>query len=126
MAQWFGAGLALLAGILLARLAWEWHRYARGGHIITRRQMTLRIASAVDLVVLLVLVAIGARLDFASATWMVVYWAVCLGLALAAMIMALLDLRLLRRTIGRRRAERYRRLSEYIRRLEQGRGRQVP
>jgi len=126
MAPWFAATLGLLALVLLVRLAFEWRRYAGGGHVIGRRQMALRIASAVVLVLLLGLVMVGARLRFGSAGAAFAYWALCLGLALAAMMMALLDLRLVRRTRVRRRAESYRRLSAYIRKLEQSRGERVP
>lgn len=121
MAPWFASVLGLLALVLLLRLVFEWRRYAGGGHIISRRQMTLRVASAVMLLVLLALVMLGARLDFAGAEAALAYWAVCLVLALAAMILAIIDLAILRRKHGERRAESYRKLSMYIRRLEQGR-----
>jgi hypothetical protein len=121
MARWFAAILGLLALVLLVRLAFEWRRYASGGHVITRRQMTLRVVSAVDLLLLLALVLAGVRLDFATAEAAFAWWTVCLILALAAMIMAVVDLRMLRTTHGRRRAESYRKLSEYIRKLEQSR-----
>jgi signal transduction histidine kinase len=123
MARWFAGVLGLLALVLLVRLVLEWRRYATGGHVIGRRQMTLRVVSAVDLVVLLALVLTGAGIDFPTATSVFVYGAVCLVLALAAMIMAIVDLRMLRTTHGERRAESYRRLSMYIRRLEQSRER---
>lgn len=126
MARWFAALLGLLALVLLVRLVLEWRRYAAGGHVIGRRQMTLRVVSAVDLLVLLALVLTGARLEFPSAEAAAVYWGICLALALAAMVMAIADLKMLRRTRGRRRAESYRKLSMYIRRLEQTRERQVP
>ncbi len=126
MAQWFAGALGLLAFLLLARLFWEWRRYAAGGHLITRRQMVLRVASAVDLVLLLVLIALGARIEFSTAQGAFAYWGLCLLMALGAMAMAVADLSLLRGTYGRRRAERFRRLSMYIRTLEQSRGGQVP
>ncbi len=121
MARWFAAVLGLLALVLLVRLVLEWRRYATGEHVIGRRQMTLRVVSAVDLLVLLALVIVGATLDFSSAGSAFLYWAACLLLALAAMIMAIVDVKMLRKTHGERRAERYRRLSTYIRRLEQSR-----
>lgn len=126
MAQWFAAILGLLALVLLVRLVFEWRRYASGGHVIGRRQMALRVASAIDLLVLLALVMVGARLGFATAGIAAVWWAVCLGLALAAMVMAVIDLTMLRRNHGKRRAESYRKLSMYIRRLEQSREGKVP
>ncbi|MFO8078941.1 MAG: hypothetical protein R6V07_01425 [Armatimonadota bacterium] len=125
MARWFAAILGLLALALLVRLFLEWRRYVTGRHVIGRRQMTLRVVSALDLVVLLALVLTGARLDFPTATSAFVYWAVCLVLALAAMIMAIADLGMLRRTHEERRAESYRKLSMYIRRLEQSRERRA-
>ncbi|MGI5818822.1 MAG: hypothetical protein ACOX9R_12070 [Armatimonadota bacterium] len=126
MARWYAALLGLLALVLLVRLVFEWRRYASGGHVIGRRQMALRVASAVDLLVLLALVLLGARLHFPTAEAAFVYWAICLALAAAAMVMAIVDLKMLRRTHGRRRAESYRRLSVYIRRLERGREGQAP
>ena len=126
MAPWFASVLGLLALVLLVRLVFEWRRYASGGHIISRRQMGMRVASAVILLLLLALVMTGARIQFASAEGAFVYWAVCLLLALAAMIMAMFDLAMLRRTRGRHRAESYRKLSMYIRKLEQSRDRQGP
>jgi len=125
MARWFAAILGLLALVLLVRLALEWRRYVTGGHVIGRRQMALRVASAVDLVVLLALVLAGARLDFHTAGAALIYWVTCLALAVAAMVMAIIDLRILRATHGKRRAESYRRLSMYIRRLEQTRKEKV-
>lgn len=121
MARWFAAVLGLFALVLLARLMLEWRRYASGKHIIGRRQMVLRVVSAVDLLVLLTLVVVGALIDFPGAGVAFLYWAACLLLALAAMIMALVDLKMLRTAHGERRAERYRRLSTYIRRVEQSR-----
>lgn len=121
MARWFAAIAGLLALVLLVRLLFEWRRYATCGHLITRRQMTLRVASAIDLLLLLALVVVGARLDFATAEAAFAWWAMCLVLALAAMVMAVVDLRMLRATHGKRRAESYRKLSQYIRRLEQSR-----
>lgn len=121
MAPWFALVLGLLGLVLLIRLVFEWRRYASGGHIITQRQMRLRVASAVLLLVLLALVLAGARIDFATAEAAFGYWAVCLALALAAMVMAIYDLCLLRRTRAGRRAESYRKLSMYIRSLEQQR-----
>ncbi|MFP4249863.1 MAG: hypothetical protein ACLFU7_09415 [Armatimonadota bacterium] len=125
MARWFAAILGLLALVLLVRLVLEWRRYVTGRHVIGRRQMTLRIVSAVDLVVLLALVLTGAGVNFPTATSAFVYWAACLVLALAAMIMAIADLRMLKRTHGERRAESYRKLSMYIRRVEQSRERRA-
>lgn len=125
MARWFVAVPGLLALVLLVRLALEWRRYVTGEHVIGRRQMMLRIASAGDLLVLLALVLVGAKLDFTTTSSAFAYWAACLVLALAAMIMAIADLRMLRKTHGRRRAESYRKLSIYIRRLEQSRERKV-
>jgi hypothetical protein len=121
MARWFAVVLGLLALVLLVRLVFEWRRYATGGHVISKRQMSLRVASAVDLLVLLALVLVGARLEFATAEIAFVYWAACLALAVAAMVMAIMDLKILRRVHGERRAESYRKLSQYIRRLEQSR-----
>lgn len=126
MARWFAAVLGLLALALLVRLVLEWRRYATGGHVIGRRQMTLRVVSAVDLLVLLALVLTGARIHFPSAEAAAIYWGICLVLALAAMVMAITDLKMLRQTRGRRRAESYRKLSMYIRRLEQTREGPVP
>jgi len=121
MAQVFGAALGVLGVALLARLVVEWRRYAEGTHLITRRQMALRIASAIDLVVLLGLVGLGARLRFTTAEGAAIYWSICLVLAFVAVLLAIWDLRLLRRAAGHRRAESLRRLSQYIRRLEQSR-----
>ncbi len=126
MAPWFASVLGLLALVLLVRLVFEWRRYASGGHIISRRQMGLRIASAVVLLVLLALVMVGVRLDFVTASSAMAFWAVCLLLAVTAMIMAIYDLAMLRRRSGAHRAERYRRLSMYIRKLEQSREGQGP
>ncbi len=126
MAYLFGGALGVLGVALLVRLVVEWRRYADGKHFITRRQMILRIASAVDLLVLLVLVAAGVRVGFGSAETAFAYWGACLVLAFAAMALAAWDLSLLRRTRGRRRAESFRRLSTYVRRLEQSRGDRVP
>jgi len=126
MAQLFGAVLGVLGVALLARLVLEWRRYSEGTHLITRRQLILRAVSAADLVVLLGLVAIGARVGFVSAEGAAVYWTICLVLAFVAIVLALWDLRLLRGAAGRRRAQSMRRLSQYIRRLEQSRGGQVP
>jgi len=118
--------VAVLGVALLARLVLEWRRYSEGTHLITRRQLILRAVSAADLVVLLGLVAIGARVGFVSAEGAAVYWTICLVLAFVAIVLALWDLRLLRGAAGRRRAQSMRRLSQYIRRLEQSRGGQVP
>lgn len=125
MAHWFAAMLGLLALVLLVRLALEWRRYASGGHVIGRRQMALRIASAVDLIVLLALVLMGTRIGLQSATAALIYWMTCMALAFAAMVMAIIDLKILRATHGKRRAESYRRLSMYIRRLERSRNKKV-
>ena len=125
MAGWFAAILGLLALVLLLRLLFEWRRYASGGTIIGSRQMMLRVASAGVLMVVLVLVMVGARLHFTSPEVAFAYRAGCLALVLLAMLMALLDLFLLRRTRGRWRAESYRRLSTYIRRLEKSRDEQA-
>ncbi|GEM_PF-5136029 len=125
MAGWFATILGLLALVLLLRLLFEWRRYASGGAIISGRQLVLRIASAAVLMVVLVLVMVGARLRFTSPEVAFAYWAGCLALVVLAMLMALLDLVLLRRTRGRWRAESYRRLSTYIRRLEKTRDEQV-
>jgi len=122
MAYFFAGGLVLLAAALVARLVGEWRRYAGGGHVITRRQLVLRVASAVDLVLLLALLGVGARLRFTSAEAGIAYWGACLILALVAMALAGWDLRLVRRIFRRRRAESYRRLSCYIRALERSRG----
>ena len=122
MAQLFGGALGVLGVALLARLVVEWRRYADGTHLITRRQMVLRIASAIDLVVLLGLVGLGAAIGFTTARAAAVYWSICLALAFLAVVLALWDLRLLRRAAGHRRAESLRRLSQYIRQLEQIRG----
>lgn len=121
MAYFFAGALVLLAGALIARLVGEWRRYAGGQHVITRRQMGLRIASAADLVVLLALVGAGARIRFSNVESGIAYWGACIVLAVAAMVLAGWDLRLLRRTFQRRRAESYRRLSSYIRQLERSR-----
>lgn len=126
MALWFGGALALLAIILLARLALEWRRYASGRHVISRRQMTLRFASAVDLVLLLALIVFGTQIRFPTAEAAFTYWAGCVALATVAMAMAVMDLRLLRRTSARRRAESYQRLSAYIRQVERSRRLRVP
>lgn len=126
MAVWFAGILGLLAAVLLARLIWEWRRYARGGHVITQRQLYLRIASAADLIVLLGLIAAGVQIDFSTPEQAFAYWGICLALALVAMVLALWDLALLRRNYGRRRAESYRRLSNYLRRLTERQEHQVP
>jgi hypothetical protein len=83
--------------------------------------MMLRVVSAADMVLLVVLLGAGARLRFSSVEVAVAYWALCLVLAVAAMVLAGWDLRLLRRSLRRRRAESYRRLSSYIRILERSR-----
>ncbi len=126
MAQLFGGALGVLGVALLARLAVEWRRYSAGTHLITRRQMILRVVSAADLVVLLVLVGVGAHLGFTTARGAATYWMSCLALAFVAIVLALWDLRLLRSAAGRHRAEGMGRLSRYIRRLEQSRGGRVP
>ncbi len=126
MAQLFGGALGVLGVALLARLVLEWRRYSEGTHLITRRQMVLRAVSAADLVLLLGLVGVGARVGFTTAKGAAVYWSICLLLAFVAIVLALWDLRLLRGAAGCRRAESMRRLSQYIRRLEQSRGGRVP
>lgn len=118
--------LALLAVALVVRLAAEWRRYTRGEHIISRQQMGLRVASAGDLMLLLVLVAVGARMHFSSFAAAVAYWGLCLLLAVGAIALAGWDLRLLGRVGRQRRAESYRRLSAYIRRLERSREGEEP
>jgi len=126
MASWFAAILGLLALVLLVRLVFEWRRFASGGHLIGSRQMTLRVASAAILVIVLGLVLAGARLRFTSAEAAFAYWAVCLALVLLAMLMALVDLTLLRRKRGKWRAESYRKLSTHIRGMEKSRDEQAP
>ena len=121
MAYWFAAILGALSIVLLVRLMLEWQRYARGGHIISGRHMALRVASAVVLVALLVMVLGGAARHFESPETALAYWGVAVLLALAAMTMALVDLSLLRRSYGRRRAEGFRRLSSYLRALDRRR-----
>ena len=81
----------------------------------------LRVVSAADMLLLVVLLGAGTRLRFSSVEVAVAYWALCLVLAVAAMVLAGWDLRLLRRSLRRRRAESYRRLSSYIRILERSR-----
>ncbi|MGD9496894.1 MAG: hypothetical protein AB7Y46_11380 [Armatimonadota bacterium] len=125
MAYLIAALLGALGVVLLARLLVEWRRYVEGNHLITRPQMILRVISAVDLVLLLVLIAAGARVGFGSAEAALAYWGLCLLLAFAAIALAAWDLLLVRRGWGRRRAESFRRLSVYIRRLEQSRPQQV-
>lgn len=122
MAYFFAGALVLLAAALVARLVGEWRHYADGEHVITRRQLILRVASAADLVLLLALLGVGTRLRFASVEAGIAYWGLCLVLALTAMALAGWDLRLVRRVFRRRRAESYRRLSRYIRALERTRG----
>lgn len=122
MAYFFAGALVLLAAALVARLVGEWRHYADGEHVITWRQLILRVASAADLVLLLVLLGVGTRLRFASVEAGIAYWGLCLVLALTAMVLAGWDLRLVRRVFRRRRAESYRRLSRYIRALERSRG----
>ena len=126
MAPWFAAILGVLALVLLVRLAFEWRRFARGGHIIGRRQMMLRVASAVVLMLVLGLVLAGMGLTFHSAEAAFTYWVICMTLVVLAMLMALLDLTLVRRKHGKWRAESYRRLSEYIRGLQKSREEQAP
>jgi TRAP-type C4-dicarboxylate transport system permease large subunit len=121
MAYLFAGVLLLLAAALVARLVAEWRRYAGGKSVITRRQMMLRVVSAADMLLLVVLLGAGTRLRFSSVEVAVAYWALCLVLAVAAMVLAGWDLRLLRRSLRRRRAESYRRLSSYIRILERSR-----
>ncbi len=121
MAYWFAAIVGALSIVLLVRLVLEWRRYSRGGHIISRRQMMLRVASAIVLVLLLIMVGVGIRLPLTTAEAAFAYWAVALVLALAAIVMAIVDLTLLRRIFGRRRAESYRRLSSYLRAVDRRR-----
>lgn len=121
MAYWFAAILGALSLALLVRLVLEWRHYARGGRIITREHLALRIASAIVLVLLLAMVVVGTTVEFRSPEMAFAYWGGSLGLALTAVITAIVDLALLRRRFGRRRAERYLRLSKYLRALDRQR-----
>lgn len=126
MAQFFGGALGVLGVVLLVRLTIEWRRYARGVHLISRSQMIGRIISAGVILALLMLVAVGMRVEFRTAEFAAIYWSICLALAFAAIVLAIWDLRVLRRRTKQRRAESYRRLSAYIRTLERAREDQVP
>ncbi len=126
MAHFFGGALGVLGVVLLARLGIEWRRYALGVHLISRRQMILRAVSAAVLLVLLVLVGLGMYVGFRTAEFAATYWSICLVLAFTAIVLAIWDLRVVRRTAGLRRAESFRRLSAYIRTLERAREDQVP
>jgi peptidoglycan/LPS O-acetylase OafA/YrhL len=117
MSQWIAAVLGLVAAGLLGRLAVEWQRYARGEHIITRKQLGLRAASGLVVVALLALVVVGVSLEFTRAQSAALYWSACLVLAAAAIMLAMADLWQVRKTARARRAEIYRRISAYIRQV---------
>lgn len=121
MGYLLGAIVGALCLVLMIRLVLEWRRFARGGHIISGRQMALRVASAVLLLGLLAMVAAGARIQFESAETALAYWGGALVLALLAMMLAIADIGILRRRYADRRAESYRRLSSYIRSVERRR-----
>ncbi len=121
MSDWVALLLGLVAVGLLGRLGVEWGRYARGEHVISGRQLGLRVASGIVLVALLAMVAVGVRLEFGRVQSTAVYWGVSMLLAGAAMMLAVLDLFQVRRSARRRRAEIYRRISSYIRQVSERR-----
>jgi len=117
MSQWMAALLGLVAAALLGRLVGEWRRYARGEHIISSRQLALRAISAVLLVVLLALVVVGTNLQFKTVASEFIYWGICMVLAGAAIMLAMVDLWQVRRYARAKRAEMYQRISSYMRQV---------
>ena len=117
-----GIALAIVAAVLLLALAREWTRYARGDHIISRRQMAVRVTTCVLLVAVLAMVVVGVRLRFDTFDAVLTYWGIAMSLAAIAMGLAVWDLRQVRSYARDRRAESFGRLSAYIRRLERSRG----
>ena len=86
----------------------------------------MRVVTCVLLVGLLLMVVIGVRLRFDTFDAVLTYWGIAMSLGALAMGLAIGDLRQIRHYARRRRAERFGRLSAYIRRLERSRGAEQP
>jgi len=114
MGPWLGAVSGLVAGALVARLIVEWQRYQRGEHIISGTQLGLRVASALLVVGVLAMLAVGVQLEFRTVRSAGLYWGGCALFAGVAMMLALADLCELRRRTRARRAELYQRMSAYL------------
>jgi len=117
-----GAGLGGLAVVLLAALARDWRRYSTGHHIITRSQMLVRATTCGLLVGQLILVAVGLRLRFATWNWGLIYWMGVTALSCVAMVLAIWDLRQVRRRARGMRAENLAWMSWLLRNLRHGPG----
>jgi len=89
--------IVLAIGILLviAVLALEVRAWRAGRREVTRRQRSLRVASAVLLVAIMAMVLVGDRWLRESYGLLaaMAYWAFCLGLTISLFVLALLDLK---------------------------------
>lgn len=86
--------IILAIGILLAIafLAVEIRGWSAGTKILTGRQKALRVASALLMIALMVMVLVGDRwLAPYDPLITVAYWTVCFGLAVGLLLLALLD-----------------------------------
>ncbi|HUV04478.1 MAG TPA: hypothetical protein VMX94_05165 [Armatimonadota bacterium] len=97
--------IVLAIGIVLvvALLALEVRAWRRDTRRVARRQKALRVASAVLLVTIMAMVLVGDRWVKACCGPLaaMAYWALCFGLTLGLVVLALLDLKEVGLSYGR-------------------------
>jgi hypothetical protein len=103
--------MAIIIGMVYQALS-----YARGRHIISRRQFSMRMATGLLLLSTIALVFYAAVVRFTNPVTVLVLWSLLTVLPLAVIVLAWLDLRLVARAQHQRQAELYRNLAS----LEQG------
>ena len=115
-----GVSLAVLAVIIIISALLQVSYYRHGRQLITRGQLALRLVMAVLLLSIIGLSFFGV-VYFSSSQqplYEIVFWLVLMLLAIAVIVLAVIDLRQVRRAQHRARAELYQRMAQLQREMK--------
>ena len=109
-----GVGLAIAAVIIVIGALVQISQYRRGQQIMTRRQLVLRLVMAVLLLSIIGLSFFGVvyfhvRRQLLSE---IIFWLLLMLVAVVVIVLAMVDLRQVRRAQHRTRAELYQRMAQ--------------
>jgi len=106
-----GVTFVCLAMAVIIGMVYQALSYARGRHIISRRQFAMRMTNGLLLLATIALVFYAAVVRLTSPVTALVLWGLLTLFPLAVMVLAWLDLRQVARAQHQRQAELYRNLA---------------